>query len=184
MLTKISIKVCSPTENIVFEFEEMLKKWLPKDFRSDFHGKHILNHPNSEKLTVLLMILNDKEIIGGAILADGLSLNDFMDSQKIEKVNEYNHNGILNFSYFYILPKYRGKGFGTEFLTQLQFLYPNIWLASSNERLEFYNRNGYEIVFSPIVQEKTFLLVSKGTKNVISSLHNSSCVTHIGATKI
>jgi len=163
MFDKIFIQICTPKENIISKLEVMLKDWLPKDFKIDFHGEHISNHPLSENLTVLLLMLNHKQVIGGAILADGLSLNNFDDKKKIARIEEYKKENILNFSYFYILPEYRRKGFGSEFLTQLQVLYPNTWLASSHERLEFYNRMGYKVVFSPIVKEKTFLLVSKAT---------------------
>lgn len=159
---KISIKVCTPKDNIVSKLEIMLKEWLPKDFRIDFHGEYILSHPMSDNLIVLLLMLNDKKVIGGAILADGLSLNDFQDKVKIDKIEVYKREHILNFSYFYILPQYRQKGFGSEFLTQLQILYPNTWLASKDERLEFYNRNNYKVVFSSSIEDKYFLLVSKG----------------------
>ena len=159
MFDQISIKICSPEDKIVYKLEIMLKEWLPKEFRDDFHGEHIKNHPMSKNLAILLLILNNREIIGGAILADGLSLNNFKDRRKIAKIEEYKRNNILNFSYFYILSKYRRKGFGTEFLTKLYTLYPNSWLASSNKLLKFYNRNGYKIVYPPIVKEENFLLV-------------------------
>ena len=161
----VSIKVCTPRENIVSKLEVMLKEWLPKDFRIDFHGEHISNHLMSDKLTVLLLMLNGQKVIGGAILADGLSLNDFKDNAKIDKVEEYKKENILNFSYFYILPEYRQKGLGSEFLTQLQTLYPYTWLASHNKRLGFYNRNNYEVVFASSVEDKYSLLVSKGIEN-------------------
>jgi len=38
MFNKISIKVCSPKDNMVSKLEVMLKDWLPKDFKIDFHG--------------------------------------------------------------------------------------------------------------------------------------------------
>ena len=161
----ITLKSCSTDDSNVTVLEEMLKEWLPQYFEIDFHGKHFFSHPESEKLTILLMILNDKTVIGGAVLADGLSLNDFEDSAKIDKVEEYKKSSILNFSYFYILPKYRRKGYGSKFLEIVSKKYPNIWLASKNELLNFYEKCAYKVEISSLDNADCCLLVSNNKEN-------------------
>ncbi len=160
----VTLKSCSTDEEEVFKLEEMLKEWLPQYFEIDFQGKNFSSHSKREKLTILLMILNDKIVIGGAVLADGLSLNNFEDSAKIDKVEEYKKSSVLNFSYFYILPEYRRKGYGSKFLEIVAKKYPNTWLASGDKLLNFYKRCGYKVEIFSSDNEECCLLVSNNKR--------------------
>jgi len=160
LLNQISIVEYSPNNPSIEQFETMLKSWIPKDFVIDFYGQKISNHPNQERMKVIVVLYKEC-IIGGGIIAEGLSLNDFKDKKKLALINGYMKDDYYNLSYFYIDSNYRSKGIGSLFLSEVNKFYQNVWLATQDKLLPFYQKNGYEIVVRRLEDEKSSLLKYK-----------------------
>lgn len=162
-MQKISLIETSADDLRIKPFEDILKSWVPKDFVNDFHGNRIIDHPQYNKLQILLMIFENREIIGGAILGNEVSLNEFSDKKKIQKILEYMRLQIPNFSYFCIKNNFRNNGFGSCFLEQMKKKHPKSWLSANDNLLSFYKRNNYEISIPRLSEEDSSLLISNKT---------------------
>lgn len=159
-MNNISIIPTKTDDKKVITFERILKDWVPDSFSEDF-GDHISTHPEKDKLTVCLLIMDNRLIIGGAILGKGVSLNEFDDPNKIAKVKSYIQSVRQNLSYFCIKEDFRNKGYGSIALKDINQIFPENWLSASSELLNFYKTNNYEIEIPITSSEDRSLLISK-----------------------
>jgi len=156
------------------KYEVLLKKWVGEWFLKDFGGEKISNHTEKEKIEVLLIMIQQSNIfnrtqktIGGAVLATGRTLNQFIDPIKERKIKEYQEKKFINVSYFFIKKKYRGNNIGKQGLNiMMDHCNNNLWLSAADRLLPFYGRNGYDVIIRKIENESSSLLLCSKVKDV------------------
>ncbi|WP_130286904.1 GNAT family N-acetyltransferase [Aquimarina brevivitae] len=124
---------------------------LPKDWKQTLEPYWTYYQKHSE----VLVLLVDGQIVAGAIVFRKITPDTLIFRKEAKELCQ---QGYWYIGFLWVPTTFRGKGYGSDWLTALKIMFPDrsFWLTTEESKLqEFYLLNNFKLISSKIVRGET-----------------------------